>query len=148
MIKNIKKGGHAGNFELPNTVGGAEGEQEIAEICQEDNKQKVLENFNEADGTDGFLAHHGLWKLKKRLFPKITPSLPVGKKNLKGQLITNPEELKKLYLDTFIHRLRHRPVQPGLEEYFNKQEELFKLRLEQAKERKTQSWTMKQLEKN
>ena len=55
-----------------------------------------MENFNEVDGSDGNIAHHGIWKIKRKIFPKIKPSLPVGKKNLKGQLITNQEELKDL----------------------------------------------------
>ena len=40
------------------------------------------------------------WKMKKKYFPKLKPTLPLAKKNLKGQLITNPEELKDLYMDT------------------------------------------------
>ena len=57
------------------------------------------------DGGEGNLNHLGVWKVKRKQFPKVKPSLPVGKKNLKGQIITNPEELKNLYLDTFKFRL-------------------------------------------
>ena len=64
-----------------------------------------MDNFSEMDGLDGNLVHQGVWKTKQKLFPKIKPTLPVAKKNLKGQLITNPEELKDLYLDTFKFRL-------------------------------------------
>ena len=105
-----------------------------------------MENFGEMDGVDGNLVHQGIWQTKKKLFPKIKPSLPVGKKNLKGQLITNPEELKNLYLDTFKYRLRHRPVKPEFEDLLEQQEELFKVRLEKAKEKKTPPWKMKDLE--
>ena len=122
-------------------------EFKIADVCEEKNRKKVIENFGEINGADGNLEHQGVWKCKKKFFPKIKPSLPVGKLNLKKQLVTNPEELKKLYLETFKHRLRHRPVQPGYEALFEKQEELFKLRLEKAKTEKTPPWTMKNLEK-
>ena len=121
-------------------------EEKIAEKCQEENRQKVMDNFSEMNGVDGNLLHQGVWKTKQKLFPKIKPTLPVAKKNLKGQLITNPEELKNLYLDTFKFRLRHRPVQPGFEEILETQEELFKQRLEKAKENKTPPWKMKDLE--
>ena len=70
-------------------------EGEIAVLCQEANRSKVMENFNEVDGSDGTLAHHGIWKVKQKIFPKIKPKLSVGKKNLAGQLITNPAELNK-----------------------------------------------------
>jgi hypothetical protein len=58
-------------------------------------------------------------------------------------VITNPEELNDLYMETFKWRLRHRPVQP---ENIVIQEELFKLRLELAKIRKTKPWTISDLE--
>ena len=68
------------------------------------------------------------------------------KKNLKKQLITNSEELKELYLNTFKYRLRHTPAQPGWEEFVVLQEELFKLRLEMAKKNKSPQWTMNDLD--
>ena len=121
-------------------------EETIAELVQEGNRRKVFETFSEIDGGDGNLSQPGVWKAKQKLFPKVKPSLPVGKKNLKGQLITNPEELKSLYLNTFKFRLRHRPVQPGYENLLKQQEELFKLRLEISKKKKTPPWEMKALE--
>ena len=61
-------------------------------------------------------------------------------------MITNPEELKELYLQTFKYRVRHRPSQPGFEKYLDDQNELFRLRLELAKQHKSQPWVMKDLE--
>ena len=117
----------------------------IAMKCAEANRIKVIDNFKDI-GDDGNLSHQGIWKTKKKYFPKIKPSLPVGKKNLKGQIITNPEELKELYLQTFQYRLRQRPAQPGYESLLNLQEELFKYRLELAKKKKTSPWIMENLE--
>ena len=121
-------------------------EKMIAEACEEINRSKVIENFKDIDGGDDNLSHQGVWKAKQKYFPKIKPNLPVGKKNLKKQMITNPEELKQLYLDTFKYRLRQRPVKPGFENILDLQEELFKLRLESAKKKKTAPWNMKDLD--
>ena len=121
-------------------------EVEIAEKCEELNKKKVTENFKGINGQEGELAHQGIWKIKKKYFPKISPSLPAGKKNIKKQLITNPAELKELYLQTFKFRLRQRPPQPGFEELLEDQRELFKLRLELAKKEKTPPWKLHDLE--
>ena len=121
-------------------------EERIAAQCEEVNRRKVTDNFKEINGKEGELRHQGIWKLKKKYFPKIKPSLPAGKKNMKGQLITNPAELKELYLQTFKHRLRQRKAQPGFEEFLKHQEELFKMRLELAKEEKTPPWEMSDLE--
>ena len=120
-------------------------EGDIAEICEEVNKKKVVENFKELENK-GELNHQGIWKVKKKFFPKIKPSLPAGKRNLKEQLITNPTELKKLYLETFKYRLRHRPVQPGFENILYFQKELFDLRLKISKVNKTEPWVIGDLE--
>ena len=118
----------------------------IAEKCEDANHKKVLDNFGEMNSADGNLNHQGVWKTKRKVFPKIKPTLPVGKKNLKKQLITNPEELKILYLDTFKYRMRQKPVKPGYESILSLQEELFKLRLEEAKKKKSPDWTLADLE--
>ena len=101
----------------------------ISDACQDENREKVMNNFHDINGDDGNLSHQGVWKLKKKYFPKIKPSLPVGKTNLKGQLITNPDELKKLYIDTFKYRLRQRPAKPDYEKFLEIQEEIFQKRL-------------------
>ena len=100
-------------------------EEIIAQECEDENRKKVKENFNELGGNDGNVNHQGIWKAKRKCFPKIKPTIPVGKKNLKDQIITNPEELKELYLETFKFRLRQRPVKPGYEVILDKQEQLF-----------------------
>ena len=62
-----------------------------------------------------------------------------------GKTITHPEELKKLYLNTYIHRLRHRPIRPGLEYLESIKTELFYKRLELVKLMKSEPWTMSDL---
>ena len=108
----------------------AELEAEISDSSQDENHRKVVDNLLDLDGNNGNLNQQGVWKMKKKLFPKVKSSIPVGKKNLKEQLITNPEELKDLYLDTFKFRLRHRKAKPDVELILNRKEELFKLILE------------------
>ena len=73
-------------------------------------------------------------------------SFPVGKKDIKGNLITNHEGLKKLYLRTYINRLRNRPMKEGFEDLKELKETLFKLRLKLCKKRKSKPWDMKDLE--
>ena len=122
-------------------------EETIAGKCEELNRRKVFENFKGIGGNEGHLNHQGIWNIKKKYLPKIKPSLLAGKNNLKKQLITNPAELKELYLQTFKYRLRHRPPQPGFQSLLDDQEELFKLRLELSKENMTPDWEMSDLHK-
>ena len=102
----------------------AELEAEISDSCQDENRRKVVDNLLDLDGNNGNLNQQGVWKMKKKLFPKVKSSIPVGKKNLKEQLITNPEELKDLYLETFKFRLRHRKAKPDVEFILYRKEDM------------------------
>ena len=73
--------------------------------------------------------------------------MPVGKKNVKKQLITNPTELKELYLQTFKYRLRQRPAQPWFEDLLNTQEKVVQTETRIGKNEKTADWTMYDLDK-
>ena len=41
------------------------------------------------------------WSLVRKTRPKHLPTVPVGKINSEGKIITDQEGLKKLYLETF-----------------------------------------------
>ena len=88
----------------------------VAHECSEVNLKKIKENFGTLTNELGGVNNNGMWKIKKKVFPKNGCQLPVAKKNFNGQIITNPETLKQLYLDTYKHRLRHRPIKTGYEE--------------------------------
>ena len=51
-----------------------------------------------------------IWDVKKMFFPKIKSPVPVAKRNIAGQIITNSKELKKVYLEHFVFRMRKRPI--------------------------------------
>ena len=88
-----------------------------------------------------------MWKYLKKKYPKISVDIPVGKKDRKGNIITNHEGLKHLYLETYVNRLRNRPMKKDFEGIKKMKEELFELRLEMSKCLKSQPWTLKDLEK-
>ena len=62
-----------------------------------------------------------------------------------GRVVTTPEELKKLYLNTYVHRLRHRPIRPELKYLESLKTELFYKRLELVKYKTIEPWTLKDL---
>ena len=82
----------------------------------------------------------------KQKIPKNPPQVPVGKNDFSGNLITNYEGLKNLYLKTYMHRLRNRPIKTELTEIKKLKEELFEIRIELAKLNKSELWTMEDLE--
>ena len=59
--------------------------------------------------------------------------------------MTSHRDLQKLYLDTFVHRLRHRPIKEDYAEVFVLKEQLCKLRLEFTNMNKSPPWTKLQL---
>ena len=122
-------------------------EDEIANECENANKQKVVDNLNSLASENGDVNYQGIWQIKKKIFPKVKPTKQTGKRNVMNQLITNPSELKELYLSSFIYRLRHRPTQPGFEDVLDTQNEVFKMRLELSKRTKSPDWSLNDLEK-
>ena len=66
-----------------------------------------------------------IWNIKNIFLPKVQSPLPIAKLNLSGQIITNKEELKVVYLDHFIHRMRNRPIMSHLKDYQTEIEENF-----------------------
>ena len=87
----------------------------------------------------------GMWKAKKKVFPKHIKPLPVAKEDENGRLISCPEELKNLYLKTYFHRLRHRPIRPELSQLGVWKMELFHKRIELVKLKKVKPWDIKSL---
>ena len=71
---------------------------------------KVMENFKSLSNQDGNLNNNNMWNVKRKVFPKNKESLPIAKKDSDGKFVSSHKQLKDLYLNTFVHRLRQRPV--------------------------------------
>ena len=122
-------------------------ETEISRLTAEENRNTVVNNFQELSNTDGSTNINGMWNLKKKVFPRNVETLPVAKKNYDGRLVTSQKELKTLYLSTFSHRLRHRPVKESFQYLKALKEELCYKRLEKAKKSKSEGWKIEHLQK-
>ena len=88
-----------------------------------------------------------IWDLKKIFFPKNKPQLPAAKRNLSGQIITNPNELRSIYLEHFVFRMRKRPILPGMEQYQLNVENNFQCLLNETKTNTSSDWTLQDLDK-
>jgi hypothetical protein len=115
-------------------------EQKIGGEVSKRNKQLVSENLAAFGAQNGGTNIAGAWALKKKIRPKNKAAVPVGKKDVKGNIVTDQHGLKSLYLDTFVWRLRERPIRPGLVEVKNLKEKCFEQVLELC--RKTKKSTM------
>ena len=94
----------------------------------------------------GKFSQTGFWKLKKKLCPK-SGDPPMAKKDEKGNLITELDTLKLLYMDTYKHRLRHRIIDAEYCELECMKVELWRRRMDGLVRNKAPLWTMKDLDK-
>ena len=62
-------------------------------------------------------------------------------------MVTSHAGLKDLYLKTYLHRLRNRPVKGEIKELKQLKEELFDIRLSLANSNKSLPWSLDDLEK-
>ena len=124
-------------------------EDEIGEEVTVENHNVVLETLKQLG--DGYnlngSGRRNLWRLLKNRFPKNTPAMPVAKKDSQGKLVTNHNELKRLYLKTYKNRMRNRPMKEDLLDLKDLKNDLFELRLKLATRKKSEPWTLEDLEK-
>ena len=123
-------------------------ENEIGEDIAEENRRAVLDTIKTL-GDQSNLNGSGrkkLWNLLKNKYPKISNAVPVGKKNEKGKLVTNHEELKKLYLKTYTQRMRNRPIKNQLNDLKEYKLKLFNARLKLSEHTKSDPWKLGDLE--
>ena len=115
-------------------------ESNLTTLVSKDNCDKLFENFQKLDQTEDNVSH-GIWSLKKKAFPKVTPSVPVAKIDVNGRMVSDPSGIKKLYLETFTHRLRHRPSTEDTVELHRLQQKLCEMRLLTTSDIKTPDWS-------
>ena len=119
---------------------------QIANILlkEEIDKAKHFVKYCNATGT---FPLHKMRKLKKQLWPKKAPSLPVAKKNHKGRLISSPKELLQTLKKEYTDRLRPRKCKHELQEHMSLVHETTKLKLEKAWKNKSPAFDIIELDK-
>ena len=122
-------------------------EIKLSNLVAEKNRDKVINNFGSLAKNSSTLNINGMWAIKKKVFPKNPSSLPVAKKDVDGKIITSHKDLINLYSDTFIHRLRYRPIRNDYGSLIILKEALCEARLTLSKLNKSPDWTAADLQK-
>ena len=122
-------------------------EREISSLEAEENRKMIIKHFKEFGDNTENINLTKLWKVFKKIGTKNKSTVPVSKKDHKGNLITDPKEIKELLATEYKQRLRDRPVRPDLGDIRSRKQEIFKLQLELSKGITTDPWDMKDLEK-
>ena len=106
---------------------------------------KMVEEFVQTLDHNGKFSQSGMWKLRKKLHPSKSTDPPMAKVDMKGNLVTAPNLIRKLYLDTYIDRLQHRKMKLEFLEVFNMKTELWKRRQKALKSIKSSDWSLTDL---
>ena len=119
-------------------------EDSVAEATAAKNAHIVKEHIENMETDDGNFSNLGFWKLKRKLFP-IAEDPPMAKHDKEGNIITAPEGIKNLYIDTYKERLRNRIMKPELMDIFFLKSELWDYRNIELKEKVSKSWKQEDL---
>ena len=102
-------------------------EENLSTLCAERNVKLVKEHIGNLEDSEGRFKPAGMWKLRSLLIPREYDP-PMAKRDQFGNIVTNPNTLKKLYLDTYVKRLEHRKIDDKYVDNYNMKMKLWKLR--------------------
>ena len=88
-------------------------DEKLAELCAEDNFRKIKDEVRGLESEKGGLNAGRLWKLKKRLSPRVQDP-PTAMMNEAGSLVTSAAGIKKLAMDHYKKVLENRPMKEDL----------------------------------
>ena len=119
--------------------------ERISHLSAQKNKKTVTEHISNLQTLNGSFSNLGMWKLKSKLLPRPRDP-PMAKKDAHGNLITSKGALKKLYLDTYVHRLRNREMKSEYSDILELKTVLWGERLQSLKVKQTPEWTLADLD--
>ena len=118
----------------------------LSDQIADKNAQKISDQLDGLTLGGGGFSQTGFWKIKCNICPKNSDP-PLAKRDTHGNLVSTPNNLKQLYLETYKHRLRHRSMENKHLDIFYLKSELWKHRFESLKVKATNPWTLSQFEK-
>ena len=120
-------------------------EEIISSIEAEENRKKILNNFKYFSENPEMIEMSKMWKLLKKIWPKYE-SKSTAKKNYKGEIISNPSDLKVLLAQEYKERLRKRPMKIEMKSIMIEKQKIFNMKINLAINNKSPDWSLKELE--
>ena len=120
-------------------------EAQLAEETGREVLDKIKEEIEGIKCDEGGRTSGHLWKLKKKLIPRIQDP-PTAIKNSDGNLLTKKDEIMDENVKHFKKVLENRPIKHNLKEHKKKRDELCNKRLMQTTNNKTRDWTEEELD--
>jgi hypothetical protein len=117
----------------------------ISNIEAKENRDFIVKNFQKYSENPETVNLKEVWKVLKKIEPKHKNSLPIAKRNHKGNLVSSPYEIKKLLSKEYKQRLRSRPLRPDLGDLKERRKKFFEMQLNLAELSKSPPWKMSKL---
>ena len=122
-------------------------ENEISKMEAEENREMIMKQFKKFSDNPEAINLQEMWKVLKNIGPKFKSSVPIAKKNHKGELVSHPKEIRKLLGKEYKQRLRNRPMRPDLGDIETRRNIIFKMQLKLAEGHSSPPWKMPDMEK-
>ena len=122
-------------------------EEKIASIEAEENRNLVIKMFQKFGENKENINLQEVWKLLKSIGPRFNNLVPIAKRNHRGKIISNSDQIKILLAKEYKQRLRARPKRSDLGNLIIRRNEIFKLQMKIAERNKNQDWNLSDLEK-
>ena len=126
---------------IKNSQSLSESDQLLADQIYDKNRLLIIDQVTIMNDSAGNFSQIRMWKVKQKICPKFEVNTPVAKIDSSGNLISNQDELKNLYVNTYKERLKHREMVPTFAHLKNLKNNLFYERLELSKWRKSERWS-------
>ena len=101
----------------------------IADEEARENWNIIMDNFKDLSENPEKVNLQHMWKVCKKLWPKIGPTLPTAKRNHMGKIVTGPRDIKNVLAKEYKDRLRSRPVRPDLKIMMKRKKKIFKMKI-------------------
>ena len=85
-------------------------------------------------------------RILKSICPKLKPSLPCAKRNIRGNIMSSQKDIKKFLAAEYKNRLRIRPMRIDLKMVQNRKRRIFYLKMKLSKMVKSKPWSECDLE--
>ena len=122
-------------------------DEKIAECEALEIRNEIMKNFKSFSENPESISMQKMWKLLKKISPKLSPTLPSAKHNHKGKIVSGSKEIKDLLANEYKNRLRSRPTRPDLKNMKSMKKKIFNMKMKLAKGKRSSSWEMVDLEK-
>ena len=116
-------------------------ESVIQQHCAEDNAHIIRDQLQNLSTLTGEFSSNLMWKVKRTVCRRATDP-PMAKRDNNNNLVTSPLPLKNLYLNEYVHRLRHREIKPSLTLLKSLKEDLWERRFRLMSMVDSEDWSI------